>query len=48
MAAQIRSYEFLIRLFASQVCHARDPAAGIAQMTEKVTPLRAAYDKFCH
>jgi hypothetical protein len=47
MQAQIRSYELLIGLFRSAECNAKDPAAGIAQMTEKVTPLRTAYGKFC-
>ena len=48
MQAQIRSYELLIGLFRSRECNAKDPAAGIAQMTEKVTPLRTAYAKYCH
>src|ERR1700743_3127810 len=48
IADQIRSYEFLIGLFNNPECHASDPRAGIAQMNEKVGPLREAYTKYCN
>jgi hypothetical protein len=47
MAAQIRSYEFLISLFKDPSCAASDPRAGIDQLNTKVEPLRTAYDKYC-
>jgi hypothetical protein len=47
MLAQIRSYEFIVKLFQDPGCNASNPSHGIAQMRAKLAPLRSVYAKAC-